>query len=203
MAQLSKNAPTDQAHGRLQQSEIPTRIASIPRKELYLRQAPAQQRKVLPPPSPVQTTIEAGAERNGECWLYGSGSSEAESAFVGIQSFDASASVLYLCRHFGTDTVAAEDEKSEKPGTKSPRKQEHGRAQGIRRTECSTEKIKRKKNAERAVKNAEIHARQTDLNYMRLRNRQRQNRQRRKSKKLLPRRKSRMCLGVGRTARPP
>ena len=92
-----------EARGKLQQRGIPTRVVSMPCEELFLRQTPAWRRKVLPS-GPVRIAIEAAAERGWERWLYGSGGSEAGSAFVGMRSFGASAPAPDLYRHFGIDT---------------------------------------------------------------------------------------------------
>jgi transketolase len=77
--------------------------------ELFAQQDEAYRKRVLPG-GPVRVAIEAGVRQGWDQWLLGERGREAKAAFVGMDSFGASAPAGTLFEKFGitaADTAAA------------------------------------------------------------------------------------------------
>jgi transketolase len=85
---------------RLEQEGIGTRVVSVPSMELFAAQDERYRRRVLPPGS-VRVAIEAGVRQPWDRWLLGQGGREGKAAFVGMDSFGASAPAEVLYERFG------------------------------------------------------------------------------------------------------
>jgi transketolase len=84
----------------LQAEGIGTRVVSMPCMELFADQDESYRRKVLPA-GPVRVGIEAGVRQGWDRWLLGERGKEAKAAFVGMDSFGASASAGELFEKYG------------------------------------------------------------------------------------------------------
>ncbi|TYB82820.1 transketolase [Maritimibacter fusiformis] len=89
------------ARETLEAEGIGTRVVSMPSMELFAAQDESYRRKVLPA-GPVRVGIEAARREGGwDRWLLGERGREAKQAFVGMDSFGASAPAPALYQHFG------------------------------------------------------------------------------------------------------
>ncbi|WP_210527723.1 transketolase [Rubellimicrobium arenae] len=88
------------AREQLEAQGIGTRVVSMPSMELFAAQDEKVRRRVLPPGT-VRVAIEAGVRQPWDRWLLGNGGREAKSAFVGMDSFGASAPAEVLYEQFG------------------------------------------------------------------------------------------------------
>ena len=79
---------------------IGTRVVSMPCWENFEEQDLAYRKKVLPR-GPVRVGIEAAVRHGWDRWLVGERGSESRAAFVGMETFGASAPAGDLFRHFG------------------------------------------------------------------------------------------------------
>ena len=94
------------AREMLQEQGIGTRVFSMPSAELFAEQPEAYRRKVLPA-GPVRVGIEAGLRAAGwDRWLLGERGREQKAAFVGMESFGASAPAEKLFEEFGITAEA-------------------------------------------------------------------------------------------------
>jgi transketolase len=84
----------------LEAEGIGTRVVSMPCQELFAAQDEKTRKKVLPA-GPVRVAIEAGTSFGWDRWLSAERGSEKKSAFVGIDTFGASAPAPELYKHFG------------------------------------------------------------------------------------------------------
>ncbi|MCA0994713.1 transketolase [Alloyangia pacifica] len=89
------------ARDALQAEGIGTRVVSMPCMELFAQQDEAYRKRVLPA-GPVRVGIEAATRLGGwDRWLLGERGREAKQAFVGMDSFGASAPAEVLYEKFG------------------------------------------------------------------------------------------------------
>lgn len=88
------------ARAMLEAMGIGARVVSMPCMELFTEQDDAYRRKILPP-GPVRIAIEAGVRTGWDAWLLGQGGREQKAAFVGMDSFGASAPAERLYKEFG------------------------------------------------------------------------------------------------------
>jgi transketolase len=88
------------AKAKLEASGIGTRVVSMPCWELFEQQDEAYRRRILPP-GPVRVAVEAAARQGWDRWLCGERGSWKKAAFVGMESFGASAPIDELYEHFG------------------------------------------------------------------------------------------------------
>ena len=88
------------ARDTLQAEGIGTRVVSMPCMELFLQQDEAVRRKVLPA-GPVRVAVEAGVRQSWDMILMGERGTAKKSAFVGMDSFGASAPAEVLFEKFG------------------------------------------------------------------------------------------------------
>ncbi len=97
------------ARDLLQAEGIGTRVVSMPCMELFAEQDESYRRKVLPAGA-VRVGIEAGVRQGWDQWLMGERGKEAKAAFVGMDSFGASAPAGQLFEKFGitAENVAAQ-----------------------------------------------------------------------------------------------
>jgi len=93
------------AREKLQAEGIGTRVVSMPSWELFAAQDEAWRRKVLPAGS-VRVGVEAGSRLGWDRWLCGERGTERRAAFVGMESFGASAPAGTLFEHFGITAEA-------------------------------------------------------------------------------------------------
>ena len=113
MATGSEVSIAMQARELLQAEGIGTRVVSMPCWELFEAQDEAYRRKVLPGGAAVRVAIEAGARLGWDRWLCGERGKAAKSAFIGMESFGASAPAGTLFEKFGiTAEAVAEKVKS-------------------------------------------------------------------------------------------
>ncbi|MFC0281668.1 transketolase [Falsigemmobacter intermedius] len=84
----------------LEAEGIPTRVVSVPSMELFAAQPEAYRKKVLPA-GPVRVAVEAAARMPWDRFLLGERGSEKKAAFVGMESFGASAPAEVLYEKFG------------------------------------------------------------------------------------------------------
>ncbi len=89
----------------LQADGIGTRVVSMPCMELFAAQDERYRKRVLPG-GPVRVGIEAAMRQGWDRWLLGERGREAKAAFVGMDSFGASAPAEDLFRHFGITAEA-------------------------------------------------------------------------------------------------
>lgn len=96
------------AREKLEAEGIGTRVVSMPCMELFAAQDESYRRKVLPA-GPVRVGIEAGVRHGWDRWLLGERGRENKAAFVGMDSFGASAPAGELFEKFGitADNVVA------------------------------------------------------------------------------------------------
>ena len=89
------------AKAKLEAEGIGTRVVSMPCMELFAEQDEAYRRKVLPA-GPVRVGIEAAVRAGGwDKWLMGERGQDKKAAFVGMDSFGASAPAGELYEKFG------------------------------------------------------------------------------------------------------
>lgn len=88
------------AKAKLEAEGIGTRVVSMPCWELFEQQDEAYRRRVLPA-GPARVGIEAACRQGWDRWLSGERGSYKKSAFVGMESFGASAPAEELFEHFG------------------------------------------------------------------------------------------------------
>ncbi len=84
----------------LQAEGIGTRVVSMPCWELFEQQDEAYRKRVLPA-GPVRVAVEAAARQGWDRWLSGERGKYNKAAFVGMESFGASAPANELFEHFG------------------------------------------------------------------------------------------------------
>ncbi|GGG60905.1 transketolase [Salipiger pallidus] len=84
----------------LQAEGIGTRVVSMPCWELFEAQEESYRKRVLPA-GPVRVGVEAAARFGWDRWLLGERGREAKAAFVGMESFGASAPAEVLYEKFG------------------------------------------------------------------------------------------------------
>ncbi len=92
----------------LQAEGIGTRVVSMPCWELFEQQDEATRRRVLPA-GPVRVGIEAAVRFGWDQWLIGERGKREKAAFVGMDSFGASAPANVLYEKFGITAEAAAD----------------------------------------------------------------------------------------------
>ncbi len=92
----------------LQAAGIGTRVVSMPSMELFAAQEDSYRKRVLPA-GPVRVAIEAGVRMGWDQWLLGERGREAKAAFVGMDSFGASAPAEELFEKFGITAQAVAD----------------------------------------------------------------------------------------------
>jgi transketolase len=109
MATGSEVAIAMEAKALLEAKGIGVRVVSMPCFELFAAQDDAYRRKVLPA-GPVRVGVEAAVRQSCDRWLMGERGSERKSAFVGMDSFGASAPAEDLYKHFGITAQAVADE---------------------------------------------------------------------------------------------
>jgi transketolase len=90
-----------EAKAKLEAEGIGTRVVSMPCMELFAAQDEAYRRKILPA-GPVRVGIEAAVRAGGwDKWLMGERGQDKKAAFVGMDSFGASAPAGELYEKFG------------------------------------------------------------------------------------------------------
>ncbi len=100
-----------EARAKLEAEGIGTRVVSMPCMELFAAQDETYRRRVLPA-GPVRIAIEAALRDGGwDRWLLGERGREAKQAFIGMESFGASAPAPRLYEEFGI-TVGKAVEKA-------------------------------------------------------------------------------------------
>ncbi|MDI3335941.1 transketolase [Defluviimonas aestuarii] len=100
------------ARDLLQAEGIGTRVVSMPCMELFAEQDEAYRKRILPA-GPVRVAVEAAVRQPWDRFLLGERGREAKSAFVGMDSFGASAPAERLYAEFGiTAEAVAERVKS-------------------------------------------------------------------------------------------
>ncbi|MEL7097919.1 MAG: transketolase [Pseudomonadota bacterium] len=97
-----------EARAVLQDAGIGTRVVSMPCMELFAQQDEAYRKRVLPT-GPVRIGVEAAVRQGWDQWLLGERGREAKAAFIGMDSFGASAPANVLFEKFGitTDAIVA------------------------------------------------------------------------------------------------
>ncbi|MCV6586565.1 MAG: transketolase [Marinibacterium sp.] len=98
------------AREQLQKLSLGTRVVSMPCMELFAEQDDKYRRRVLPG-NDVRIAIEAGTQQGWDRWLFGERGHHKKGAFIGMDSFGASAPAGELFEHFGI-TVDAVVEKA-------------------------------------------------------------------------------------------
>ena len=95
------------AKAKLEAEGIGTRVVSMPCMELFAEQDEQYRRKILPP-GPVRVGVEAAVQQGWDRWLTGERGKSNKAAFVGMDSFGASAPANVLFEKFGitSDAVA-------------------------------------------------------------------------------------------------
>ena len=93
------------ARAALEEAGIGTRVVSMPCMELFAAQDESYRKKVLPA-NTVRVAIEAGVRQGWDQWLLGERGREGKSAFVGMNSFGASAPAERLYKEFGITAEA-------------------------------------------------------------------------------------------------
>ena len=89
------------AREELQSEGIGTRVVSMPCMELFEKQDDKYRKRILPGGSHVRIAIEAGVRDSWDKWLLGERGREANSGFIGMSSFGASAPADTLFKHYG------------------------------------------------------------------------------------------------------
>jgi len=97
------------ARDALEADGIGTRVVSMPCMELFAAQDEAYRKRVLPA-GPVRVGVEAAVRQGWDRWLLGERGRESKAAFVGMDSFGASAPAEVLYEKFGitAEAVVAE-----------------------------------------------------------------------------------------------
>jgi transketolase len=96
------------ARAILEAEGIGTRVVSMPCWELFAAQDEKTRRKVLPAGA-VRVGIEAATSFGWDRWLCGERGAEKKAAFVGLDSFGASAPAPELYKHFGITAANVAD----------------------------------------------------------------------------------------------
>lgn len=99
LASGSETSIAIEAKQILEKRQIGTRVVSMPCWEQFEIQDDTYKRKILPRGS-VRIAIEAGVRQGWDRWLFGVNGNEKKSAFVGMQSYGASAPAKDLFKHF-------------------------------------------------------------------------------------------------------
>ena len=89
------------AREKLQSEGIGTRVVSMPCMELFEKQDDKYRKRILPGGRHVRIAIEAGVRDSWDKWLLGERGREANSGFIGMSSFGASAPADTLFNHYG------------------------------------------------------------------------------------------------------
>ena len=100
MASGSEVSVAMEARELLQAEGIGTRVVSMPCMEVFAEQEDSYRKRVLPG-GPVRVAIEAGVRQGWDQWLLGERGREQKAAFVGMDSFGASAPAGTLFEKFG------------------------------------------------------------------------------------------------------
>lgn len=95
-----------EARDVLQADGVGTRVVSMPCMELFAQQPETYRRQVLPASDAVRVGIEAGVGLGWDRWLFAEGGQDGKSAFIGMDSFGASAPAGTLFEHFGITAEA-------------------------------------------------------------------------------------------------
>jgi transketolase len=112
MATGSEVEITLAARAALEAAGIGTRVVSMPCMELFAQQDEAYRKRVLPGGA-VRVAVEAGVRQPWDRWLLAERGREAKAAFVGMESFGASAPAEVLYEKFGiTAEAVAEKAKA-------------------------------------------------------------------------------------------
>jgi transketolase len=88
------------AKNKLEAIGIGTRVVSMPCMELFAEQDETYRRRVLPA-GPVRIGIEAAVQQGWDRWLTGERGKHDKAAFIGMESFGASAPAEELYEKFG------------------------------------------------------------------------------------------------------
>jgi transketolase len=94
------------ARAKLQAEGIGTRVVSMPCMELFAQQDEKYRKRILPGGA-VRIGIEAAVQQGWDRWLLGERGREAKAAFIGMDSFGASAPDTVLYEKFGITADAA------------------------------------------------------------------------------------------------
>ncbi|MEL6915094.1 MAG: transketolase [Pseudomonadota bacterium] len=105
MATGSEVSVAMEAREMLQADGIGTRVVSMPCWELFEAQDEAYRRRVLPG-GPVRVAVEAGVRLGWDAWLFGERGKRDKGAFVGMESFGASAPGEALFKQYGITAEA-------------------------------------------------------------------------------------------------
>ena len=89
------------ARKKLQNEGIGTRVVSMPCMELFEKQDEKYRKRILPGGRHVRIAIEAGVKDSWAKWLLGERGKEANSGFIGMSGFGASAPANTLFEHYG------------------------------------------------------------------------------------------------------
>ena len=89
------------ARKKLQKEGIGTRVVSMPCMELFEKQDEKYRKRILPGGRHVRIAIEAGVKDSWAKWLLGERGKEANSGFIGMSGFGASAPASTLFEHYG------------------------------------------------------------------------------------------------------
>ena len=89
------------ARKKLQNEGIGTRVVSMPCMELFEKQDEKYRKRILPGGRHVRIAIEAGVKESWAKWLLGERGKEANSGFIGMSGFGASAPASTLFEHYG------------------------------------------------------------------------------------------------------
>ena len=89
------------ARKKLQNEGIGTRVVSMPCMELFEKQDEKYRKRILPGGRHVRIAIEAGVKDSWTKWLLGERGKEANSGFIGMSGFGASAPASTLFEHYG------------------------------------------------------------------------------------------------------
>ena len=89
------------ARKKLQNEGIGTRVVSMPCMELFEKQDEKYRKRILPGGRHVRIAIEAGVKDSWAQWLLGERGKEANSGFIGMSGFGASAPASTLFEHYG------------------------------------------------------------------------------------------------------
>ena len=89
------------ARKKLQNEGIGTRVVSMPCMELFEKQDEKYRKRILPGGRHVRIAIEAGVKDSWAKWLMGERGKEANSGFIGMSGFGASAPASTLFEHYG------------------------------------------------------------------------------------------------------
>ncbi|MEO9895090.1 MAG: transketolase [Paracoccaceae bacterium] len=97
------------ARDLLEAEGIGTRVVSMPCMELFAEQEETYRRRVLPSGS-VRVGVEAAVRQGWDRWLMGERGRDTKAAFVGMDSFGASAPAGELFEHFGITAANVADQ---------------------------------------------------------------------------------------------